>query len=441
MPGRVLGFPEYLRATLPKHWSADVPHINLIAEHLDAVHRGEVDRLAIHMPPRHAKTETVSVRFGPFCLQCDPTENVLITGYNERFARRLGRRARNVFTGRTDLDRSKTASDEWATKEGGVLMARGVGSPPTGVGFRRIIIDDPIRRREDADSAVYREKVWDWYTDDLYTRLEPGGAIVLVMTRWHEDDLGFRAIESESNRWTVLRLPAIAEPGDPLGRPEGAPLWPERFSSEALARIREVMARNGGERGWQALYQQNPTPREGSLFLVGRLEPVDARPGGLPSCRAWDLAATSDAGDWTAGVRIDGPDSAGIWYVEPLRFRHEPAQRNARILETAQADGVSTAIRVPIDPGAAGKEAAQAMVRLLSGFNVRAKRVTGSKVSRAEPFAAQLNAGNVRLVRNEFSTAYLEELRQAPGGAFDDFVDATADAFNELAPGSWSWTW
>jgi predicted phage terminase large subunit-like protein len=425
---------SFLRQSIPTAWTVDADHIRLIAQHIDAVERGDIDRLAIHMPPRHAKTETVTVRYGVYALQSEPAENVLITGYNERFARRMGRKARNVADGRIQMDASKQSADEWATTAGGVLMTRGVGSPPTGTGFRRIIIDDPIRRREDAESEVYREKVWDWYTDDLYTRLEPGGAIVLIMTLWHEDDIGARAVASEPGRWTVLKLPALAEENDVLGRPVGAALWPDRYDVPALLRIRDVMSQNEGLRGWEALFQQNPTPREGVFFKVSKLEIVDALPAGLRSCRAWDQASTENDGDYSAGVKMDGPDSTGIFYVSDVnRGQWATDVRNREIVQTARLDGPSVKIKGAQDPGNAGVDAAIAFTRMLSGFNVKTERVTGDKMTRADPFSAQVNAGNVRLVKGDWNKAYIIELRSFPNGKNDDQVDGSADAFNELS--------
>ena len=252
---------EWLPNTLPRAWS--VPeHIRLIAEALDAVERGEIDRLAVHMPPRHGKTENLTIRFPIWLLTRHPERRYLLTAYNERIAARFGRRARNLAKGMLDIAGDKKAVDDWETLQGGGLMTRGVGSPPTGVGFDGIVIDDPVRRRADAESAAFRERAWDWYTDDLYTRLEPGGFICLVMTLWHEDDIGARAIASEPDRWHVLKLPALAEDDDALGRHSGDPLWPGRFPADALHRTRDVMAAKGNLRGWEALYQQRPTPKE-----------------------------------------------------------------------------------------------------------------------------------------------------------------------------------
>ena len=399
-------------------------HVRLIAEHLDAVEAGQIDRLLITMPPRHGKSETTTVRYPLYCLERRPDENVLVTGYNERFARKFGRRTRNMADERGLVAADKAASDEWATTSGGLYMARGVGSPPTGTGFSRIIIDDPIRRREDAESDAYREKVWDWYRDDLYTRLEPGGAMVIVMTLWHHDDIGARAVASEPGKWTVLKLPAISD--------DGVALWPSRFSIEALERIRSVTA------GFEALYQCNPTPKEGALFQVSKIGLVDHAPPGLPKARGWDFGATEEGGDYTASVKVEGPDADGIFYETPLRFQREPAERNRRIRQTAELDGPTVRIRVPQDPGAAGKEVAQQMVRLLAGYPVKALPVTGDKVLRSEPHASQVNAGNVRIVTDgtdegrKMAREYIESMRQFPLGKHDDLEDAAADAYAEL---------
>lgn len=419
-------FIDWYKTTIPKAWLVPT-HIVQIGERLDRVLAGTLDRLAIHMPPRHGKSETVTIRFALRWLELNPGKNLLVTGYNERFARKFSRKIRNLAAERGLVAADKKASDEWETTSGSLVMARGVGSPPTGTGFGLIIVDDPVRKREDAESEVYREKVWDWYTDDLYSRLEPGGALVLVMTLWHEDDLGARAVASEP--FEILKLPAISEAGEAL--------WPERYPLAALERIRSVMANNEGLRGWEALYQQNPTPREGTFFQVSKLKIVDYLPSGLNSCMGLDLAASQGEGDWTAAPIWHGPDSNGEYFVEPWRIQCEPAERNRQIRQRADLKRPRT-IRWPQDPGAAGVESAQSGIRLLAGHNIKTAPVSGDKQLRAEPQAAQVNAGNVNVIaRNEeerqAAAAFIEEYRQFPAGKHDDQVDGSSDAFSEVA--------
>jgi predicted phage terminase large subunit-like protein len=395
--------------------------------------RDEFDRLAIFMPPRHAKTETVTVRCPVYLLEQDQTERILITGYNERVARRFSRKARNIAEARIALTTDKAGADEWETAQGGGVVARGVAAPPTGFGFGWIFIDDPIKKREEAESEVYREKVWDWYTDDLYTRLEPGSKVVMTLTRWHYDDLAARALASEPDKWRVLKLPALAVENDPLGRALGAALWPARFNEAALGRIREIQMKSDGAYAFEALYQQNPSPREGAFFKVNKFgDPVKALPADLLFCRAWDLAASRN-GKRTAGVKI-GKDEKGMYYVADVRKgQWLPDERNEEIQATARVDGAPCRIRLPQDPGQAGVDQAQNLVRMLGGYSVKAERVSGSKEMRADPFAAQVNAGNVRLLEGLWNKEFIEELRRFPLGAFSDQVDAAADAFNELA--------
>lgn len=426
-------FLDYLRDTSPKSWTLP-RHVRLIAEHLEAVEAGQIDRLAIHMPPRHGKTETATIRGAAWSFERHPEQNVLVTAAIDTLARRFSRKARNIVAARRTIAPDSKAANEWALPEGGSFVARGVGSPPVGIGFRRIFIDDPIRRREDAESEVYREKAWDWYTDDLYNRLEPGGAIVLTCTRWHGDDVAARAIASEPGRWTVLNLAAIAE--EPLPswdwRQPGETLWPERYDAEALERIRSVMVANEGEYSWRALYQQQPTARVGGFFEQTRLTVGDP-PEILRACRGWDLAATKDGSDYTAGVKVGQDTDGRFWVLDIKRERYDVDQRDRLILQTAAVDGAKVRVRLPQDPGQAGKGEAIRLLRMMAGYPVRLLPVTGAKDVRARGVSAQVNGGNVSISRDcPHLAAFLEELRTFPSGRTDDMVDALADAFTEV---------
>lgn len=422
-------YADWLRGVLPASWG--VPHhIQAACEHIDALIVGEIDRLAIRMPPRHGKTENLTVRLPVRWFQQWPEANVLLTGYNERFARRLGRKTRNAARGAVAIAQDSTAVDEWHTTAGGVLMTRGVGSPPTGTGFDLIIIDDPTKSREDAESELKREAAWDWYSDDIYTRLEPGGRIMMVMTPWHEDGIDARAIASEPGKWTVLSLPAIAEPDDPLGRAVGDALWRERYDAESLARIESVM----DPRSWRSLYQMDPRPREGAFFHPDRIREVFEPPAPIVrQCRAWDLAATEDAGDYTVGVLGCRDADGGFGVLDVQRGRWDSHARDRRMLEVAEKDGRGVVIHLPQDPGQAGKDQAQRLIRMLAGYIVRSEPVSGAKEVRASGYASQVNAGNTWMLSASWNRSYREELRGfMPGCLYDDQVDAGSDAFTEL---------
>jgi predicted phage terminase large subunit-like protein len=440
------GYNAWLGDHLPKGWSADVPHLKLISGKLDKITSGKTDRLSIFMPPRHAKTQTVTVRYPVFRLETAARPlRVLITGYNERFVRRLSRQMRNVAEPILGLSPDKSATDEWETPSGSLVMARGVGSPPTGDGFDLIVIDDPIRKREDADSVAYREKLQDWYGDDLFTRLEPGGAIILIQTRWADDDLGKYAPDAEPGRWDNLTLPALSEgEGDPLGRPEGAALWPERRDVAELLNIKAVLDKKD-TRSFLALFQQRPIPAQGALFhpdkiVIEKVAPLPAR--FVKLCRAWDKAA-SPTGDWTVGVLMGYTADGELWVLDVKRDRLEPGARDRWMRgvagDDAQSWGKGNVLqRGPVDPGAAGIVDARLFAKLMVGHQVKVVTVAGQggKVLRAGPFASQVNAGNVKMVEGPWNVAYRDELRAFKGAPTDtdDQVDASSDAFTEVSP-------
>jgi len=299
----LLAFTEH---TLPQYQRA--AHQQLIAEKLEAVERGEIDRLMIFMPPRHGKSELASKRFPAWCLGKNPKRQIIAASYNSDLASDFGRNVRNivaepeygqVFPGVT-LSPDSQAANRFNTNAKGTYVAAGVGTAVTGRGADIALIDDPFKDREEADSERRRETVWDWYRSTLYTRLMPGGAIVLIQTRWHEDDLAGRLLEQDPEQWDVLELPAL--------HPERGALWPEWYDEGALLRIKETI----GPREWSALYQQQPQPDEGTFFQRDWFKTWDK----LPKCRFYltsDFAVTDGGGDYTV-LTVWGIDAEGNIY-------------------------------------------------------------------------------------------------------------------------------
>lgn len=219
--------------------------------------------MMIFVPPRHGKSTLVTERFTAWNIERDPRLRVILAAYNQTLADKFSRRIRTIVRPHVDLNKERTAVNDWETEAGGGLRAAGVGGGITGMGGDLIVIDDPIRGREEADSPAYRERVWGWYIDDLYTRREPGAKMILILTRWHQDDLAGRILRSEDGpNWDVVHIPAIAMQDDPLGRVEGEALWEARVPATDIAKYRAF-----NERGYWSLYQGMPQPEGGAIFL------------------------------------------------------------------------------------------------------------------------------------------------------------------------------
>lgn len=424
-----LPFDSWLPVVTPAYsWQWD--YLKYVRRYLDQLTAGSIKKLMLFLPPRHGKSEMATVRYAAWRLERNPELRVIIGAYNQTLANKFSRKTRKIVAGRVDLSRERTAVEDWETERGGGVRAVGVGAGITGHGGDLIIIDDPVKNRKEAASATYRQWVWDWYTDDLYTRREPGASMVLIMTRWHEDDLAGRILRSEdAHEWTVVKLPALAMKDDPLGREPGAALCPERFDERALRKIQTVLGRS-----FHALYQQEPQEQEGDFFKRSWFQFAARPPEDVEMrVRYWDMAASID-GDYTVGVLMSRKD--GRYFVEDVvRGQWLTGERNRTIKATAVADGPDVVIYDEIQPGSSGIDSHAEIVRLLAGYTIHGERVTGPKEVRAGPFASQAEEGNVSLVRGAWNETYIDELCSFPNAANDDQVDASAGAFNQLVKG------
>jgi predicted phage terminase large subunit-like protein len=252
------------------------------------------------------------------------------------------------------------------------------------------------------------------------------------MTRWHEDDLGGRLLAHEADQWDTLCLPAIAGADDPIGRQPGEPLWPEWEDAEKLARKRVSV----GSRVWFAQFQQDPRPVEGSTFDVNRIDVLDTYdpPPESVTVRAWDLAATPESAggnpDWSAGVKLLRHAPSGrLVVLDVVRFRGSPLTVEETLLKTAEADGHDVVIGLAQDPGSAGKAYAAMLKARLFRYHVATSPETGSKQQRANMIAAQIEAGNLAVVRRSWNAVFLDELKSFPHGLKDDQVDALSRAY------------
>jgi len=424
-----MAFDQWLSAVTPSY-SWNWPHLRHIRTALDQVTTGAINRLMIFCPPQHGKSQQATIRYPVWRLEHNPELRVIIGCYNQTLANRFSRQARKIAEGRMALDSERRAVEEWQTAAGGIFRAVGVGAGITGQSGDLIVIDDPVKSREEAESQSYRDRCYDWYSQDLFTRQGPNAAIILIMTRWHESDLAGRILASEEGpRWTVVNLPAIAEAGDPLGRGLGEALCPARYDEAALAERRTVL----GTYAFSALYQGHPTPPGGGMFQREWFSIVNAAPTDAARCRYWDKAGSENNGDFSVGVKM-ARDADGVFYIEDVVRGQWSALARERIMrQTAEIDGGNTSVGIEQEPGSGGKESAESSIRNLAGFPVYAEKVTGDKATRAMPFAAQCEARNVKLVRGAWNSAYLDELCSFPYAAHDDQVDGSSGAFAKLA--------
>lgn len=289
-------------------------------------------------------------------------------------------------------------------------------------------VDDPIKGREEANSETIRNKTWDWFTDDFYSRFSDDAGFLYTSTRWHVDDPAARLKELMPQA-RILTYSAIAEK-DEKHRRAGEALFPELKSKEFLMLRKSLLT----EASWQSLYQGHPIIAGGGMIKIGNIKIVY-----LPSAdiiervRYWDKAGTDDGGAYTAGVLV-GRTKDNLFYIEDVvRGQWSALERERRIKQTAIMDGHKTEVWVEQEPGSGGKESAESTVRNLAGFTIKVEKVTGDKVTRAEPYAAQVEAGNVILVKNDWNKQFLGEHESFPHGKYKDQVDAAAGAFNKLA--------
>lgn len=430
-------------------------HMEAICEHLEAISRGEITRLLVNVPPGTSKSTLVGV-FWPMWewgALGKPSTRIVGVSHEQSLGIRDNLKCRRLVSSpwyqrlwpEVALTRDQNEKLNFENAQTGF---RQVATPSNITGRRgdRVIVDDPLSA-ENANSDAEREKVNLWFRESLPTRLNnpDRSAIVVVMQRLHERDVS-GIILSEGLGYEHLCLPMRFEPdrkcytsigfSDPR-TDDGELLAPGRFPEHVVAELEQVM----GSYAAAGQLQQRPTPREGGMFkrswFDDKIKPE--RPKSMRGCRAWDLAATvKKAGnkpDWTAGVRMFrvGTD---YWIDHVTRMQESSGMVSKAVSSYAETDPRGTVIRLPQDPGQAGKAQAEDYIKRLSGRSVVVQPVSGDKETRARPFAIQCEAGNVYLVEGEWNEMFLSELCNFPLGANDDMVDAAADAFNELALGS-----
>lgn len=423
-------YESFLKDVFPPGWTTKARHIQEICEAVDDLVARRTPRIAVHMPPRHGKSETLTIHLPIFWLLQYPTSSVLVVSHTADMAKEFGQKTRKIMADSFDIVRyDKRANQDWKTKLGGSYHSCGWGQPPTGRGFDLIIIDDPIKKREEVESMTQIEKKNSEYLAEYHNRLTPTGRMVIVGTQWSPFDIYSFATSLDPSMWKVLKYPAISE--------EGEALWPEMWPVDVLLQKKQEHLAAGEEVIWESLYQQNPQPKSGVFFKIEKIQRIkrsELSKGIMQHVRSWDVAYSKDKGDYTVGV-LWGIDYMSEPYIlDVVRGRWESGERDIKILQTARFDPEGTLIVMPEDP-AAGASQILSWSKLLAGFSYKFVKIgprSGSKMGRADPMASFINSHGLKMVDNPFSTELLTEFSLFPQG-HDDIVDAAAQGFSEIA--------
>ncbi len=412
-------------------------HHRLIGKKLKKVMAGEIKRLMIFMPPRHGKSMLASEFFPAWYLGHHPDRQVIFATYAQQAANTFGRKVRNQLSGPIHqgifpgcrISTDSTAANHFSTRQRGAYFAVGIGGPITGRGAHLLLIDDPIKNRKDADSPVMRKTLEDWYTSTAYTRLQPGGAVILIQTRWHADDLAARLLKEHGHEgWEILNLPAVAEAGDQLERPEGTALWPEAYPLPDLERIKKTV----GTMDWSALYQQRPVPAEGGIIKLAWFKRYRTAPARFTRIvQSWDTAFKPGQLNDPSVCLTWGEVTNGDLFlldVQRRRLEYPDLKRTARSLADKWRP-----MAILVEDKGSGQSLVQDM-RRESRWPVIAIDPEGDKTTRLSVVSPYIEAGRVHLPESApWLADYETELTLFPAAAHDDQADATSQFLGWIA--------
>ena len=431
-----------------------------------AVAAGENPRLMLLMPPRHGKSEIASRNFPAWHMGQYPDHEIISCSYNVSLAMGFSRKVKQiiedsaytqVFPG-ARLDPKNQSTEEWALEGArGGYVAAGIGGPITGKGAHVLVIDDPVKNAEEADSADQREKVWEWYNSTAYTRLAPGGGVLIIQTWWHDDDLAGRVQnlmkighdDEHVDQFEVIKYPAIAthdewydpetrlivdqkpdHPDTRLLRAQGEALHPARYDLDKLLRIK---AQNQGGRWWSALYQQNPVPDDGAYFLKEHFKRTDVPHVSRANVYiAWDFAISEKKqSDYTVGTVGLQDDNDMLHVAEQVRFKSGDAFFIVEAILNLSEKWYSPNLLMGFEDGQIWRA-----IEALLKKRMRERRVYPAivvlkpitdKMARARPLQGRMQQGMVSFNRHGewFEPCRMEMLR-FPAGVHDDCVDSLA---------------
>jgi len=448
------------------------PHLVLIIELLLYVVQGRLSRLMIFCPPRHGKSELISYYFLTWYLGNFPDKHVILAAHTATFALKWGRRCRNLikkvgedlFPEQIELAEDSKAAGSWDIKgHRGGLYTAGVGGAILGEGANLFLIDDPTKGFKKARSKTHQQELNDWWFTEAKTRLDAdmdkgvNPAVVGIWQRLNKNDLAGQILETETQMdffkaieilrnggsvpygtWVILNLPAISEENDPLGRTPGQPLWEEQKSLPDLQKIKADM----GSFRFQSVYQGDPQDPEGDIFKrkwfnkskISHKKILDLTEE-LPHLRYWDLGASGEEGDATAGI-LSAYDNEYVYFIDLVHGKFSASKVLQQFHSTLINDSKKTHVRIEQEPGAGSKILIKQLRRNNKGYLIRADKVQSDKVTRAFDLAAMAENDKIRISDKIFDKV-VNELINFDGqeGGEDNIVDtATGSARYWLRP-------
>jgi len=469
---RLLPFVERMWPVIePRSRFVNSWHIGAICEHLEAVTAGQISDLLINVPPGAMKSLLVSV-FWPAWEWIDhPEYRYLCGSYDEGLSVRDNRRCRDVVKSEDyqrfwplDMRADQDAKLKFENVKSGWRIGTSVGGKGTGEHPHRKIIDDPHNVKQSL-SPVQRKEALTWFSLTMGSRgLALDAATVIIMQRLHEEDLSGHVLKTLRDQFVLLCLPMRYEPPamvevhgqqvltprmpvTPLGFQDprttpGELLFPSLFDEAKVAKLEGQLKSTHGEYGVAGQLQQRPVPQSGGMFkrpwfkVITRQVADAMLAAGCTRCRGWDGAGSEDDGDYTAGVKMAKTIDTKFIIEHVVRGQWGAGSADAAMLSAVRADGTGCRQREEQEPGSAGKKLIASHLALFAGYDYRGECSTGDKSTRARPFAAQCEGGNVYLVEGAWNQDYIDELTAFPRGTYDDQVDGSSTTFNELALGA-----
>lgn len=417
-------------------------HLDYLSKHLVKLEQRGVKRILVSMPPRHGKSLLIDTYFPAWWLALHPADRVVLIGYNETFARKWGADVRDLIIEHSEklnlqVNPERTAADDWQLTSGGGMLCVGYGGSLMGKGADLMILDDVVKSAEEAESEVFRDKIWEWFQSTALTRLQPNAVIIGVMTRWHQDDLFGRILENQGDRWEVINIPSIAEANDPLGRAVGEPLWPEFHTDDPTYEIRK---NSMSPYWWSALHQGRPTPEGGGLLKRDWFRFYQSLPQEPDQwIQSWDLSLKDkESNDYSVGQvwLRKGPD---LYLVDQVRGHFNLSEMAHHMRNFMRK--YPKAIAKLVEDSAMGPALKQTLQHEVAAIIPIVP--SGSKWSRAQNIVPYLQGGNIHLPESPSGTKpkwvweFVEECAQFDKGAYDDQVDAFSQAVGFLGGQSW----